>query len=145
MTYKRFYSELGKLLYAIADSNGIISRKERDTLLAIVKKELVPAEMHTDEYGTDTAYYTGIEFDFLDEEIADTEAAFNSFIDYLEEHHTAFDNKMLQVCMRVAKELAASYHRVNKKEKALLTKLERVVDKIEKENQMKALHKKTAL
>ena len=102
MLYKDFYSELGKLLYAVADIDGVITQSEKKVLHEIVRKELVPAEKHKDEFGTDAAYYAEIEFEYLDEEIGDADAAFNSFIDFVEEHHTAFDAKMKKVCLHVA-------------------------------------------
>ena len=131
MLYKYFYSELGKLLYAVADIDGVITQAEKKALHEIVKEELVPAEKHKDEFGTDAAYYAEIEFEFLDEEIGDAEAAFNSFIDFVEEHHTAFDEKMKKVCLHVAREIARAYHKTNRKEKLLIKKLK---DKIEKIN-----------
>lgn len=123
MLYKEFYSELGKLLYAIADIDGLITLKEKKVLLEIVKKELVPSEYHKDEFGTDAAYYSEIEFDFMDERILDSEAAFESFIDFIEEHHSAFDEKMKKACLHVVNKLAAAYHGINKKEQTLIKKL----------------------
>ena len=81
MDYKEFYSELGKLLYAVADIDHVITQKEKKALTDIVKKELAPTEVHKDAFGTGTAYYTAMEFDILDDEIADSETAFNSFIE----------------------------------------------------------------
>lgn len=125
MLYKDFYSELGKLLYAVADIDHVITQKEKIKLQEIIKKELVPAEKQLDEYGTNAALYTAIEFDFLDEEIADSESAFSSFIDFVEEHHSAFDQKMKKLCLHIAGELAAAYRGTNKKEKMLLETLKR--------------------
>jgi len=130
MLYKDFYSELGKLLYAVADIDGVITQAEKRALHDIVKRELVPAEKHKDEFGTDAAYYAEIEFEYLDEEIGDAEAAFNSFIDFVEEHHTAFDEKMKKICLHVAKEISNAYHKTNKKEKAIIKKLKEKIEKI---------------
>jgi|ERR1019366_4563009 hypothetical protein len=131
MLYREFYSEIGKLLYAVADIDGVITQQEKKKLQDIVKNELVPIEHHTDAVGTDAAYYTEIEFDFLDEQIADAETAFESFIDFIEEHHTAFDEKMKKVCLHIAKELAAAYRGTNKKETLLLKKLKQKLETIE--------------
>jgi uncharacterized tellurite resistance protein B-like protein len=130
MLYKDFYSELGKLLYAVADIDGVITQAEKKALQEIVRKELVPAEKHKDEFGSDTAYYAEIEFNYLENEISDAKAAFNSFIDFVEEHHTAFDEKMKKVCLHVAKEMANAYRKTNKKEKALIKKLKEKIEKI---------------
>ncbi len=130
MQYKNFYAELGKLLYAVADIDGMITQKEKGKLQEIVKNELVPLEKHRDTFDTDVAYYTEMEFDFLDEEIGDAETAFNSFIDFIEEHRTAFDERMKKVSLHVAKELAAAYHGTNKKEKDLIEKLRKKLNRI---------------
>lgn len=142
MKYKDFYSELGKLLYAVADIDHVITQKEKKALYDIVKNELVPSERHTDQFNTDVAFYTEMEFDFLDESIGDTEAAFNSFIDFVEDHHTAFDERMKKVSLHVAKELAQAYHGTNKKEKVLIDKLKEKLNKIEIKKVKKKLHNK---
>ena len=129
MIYKEFYSEVGKLLYAVADIDHVITQQEKNKLQDIVKKELVPAEQHKDAFGTDAAYYTEIEFDFLDEQIEDAETAFESFIDFVEEHHTALDKKMKKVCLHITQELADAYRGTNKKEKQLLEKLKQKLEK----------------
>jgi len=131
MLYKNLYAEIGKLLYAAADIDHVISKQEKEVLQNIVTKELLPYEKQVDSYNTNLAYYSEFEFDFLDEEIADTEAAFNSFIDFVEEHHTAFDKNMKKVCIHIVKELSAAYYGTNKKEKELIKKLVTRLEKIE--------------
>lgn len=128
MINERFYAELGKLLYALAYVDGLISPAEKRKLQDMVKNELILFENHIDQFGTNSAYYTEIEFDFLDEEIADSEAAFDSFINFMETHHTAFDANLKKVCLHVINQLASVYKGVNKKEKQLITKLKKSFD-----------------
>lgn len=130
MRYPEFYAEVGKLLYAVADVDGMISAQEKQALMKIVERELVPEENHKDAYGTGAAWYAGIEFEILEEEIADAETAFESFINYVEEHHTAFNGSMKKVCLRITRELASVYHGTNKKEKEMIHRLERKLNKI---------------
>jgi hypothetical protein len=130
MLYKNFYAELGKLLYAVADIDHVITPEEKKKLQDIVKNKLVPQDVHTDAFGTDTAYYTEMEFDFLDEQIGDAVVAFESFIDFVEDHHTAFDKQMKNTALRIAKELAAAYEGTSRKERALLEKLQKSLRKI---------------
>jgi uncharacterized tellurite resistance protein B-like protein len=131
MHYKEFYSELGKLLYAVSDIDGTLSKAEKNKLQEIVKKELVPAETHVDDFGTNTAFYSEIEFDFMDEEIGDAVTAFESFIDFVEDHHTAFDAQTKKASLHVMKELADAYYGTNKKEKELIQKATKLLNKIE--------------
>ena len=133
MHYREFYSELGKLLYAVSNISGGISEKERKALHEIVRKELVPAERHKDKYGTDTAFYAEIEFEFLEEEHIEPEEAFNSFLDFIELHHTAFDERMRKLCIHVANEISESYNGTNEKENALIEKLKKKIRKIERQ------------
>jgi uncharacterized tellurite resistance protein B-like protein len=131
MHYKEFYSELGKLLYAVSDIDGTLSKAEKNKLQEIVKKELVPAETHVDDFGTNTAFYSEIEFDFMDEAIGDAVTAFESFIDFVEDHHTAFDAQTKKASLHVMKELADAYYGTNKKEKELIQKATKLLNKIE--------------
>lgn len=64
MKKRMFYAQLGKLLYAAANTDGVISHKEKEALEQIVRKELLPEEAQKDEFGTNIAYYTDFEFDF---------------------------------------------------------------------------------
>lgn len=131
MVYKKFYSELGKLLYAIADIDHVITPQEKRVLQNIVQKELAPVEQHQDSFGADVAYFTEIEFDFLDEQIADAESAFESFIDFIEDHHTAFDSNLKKVSLHIAKELANAYKGTNRKEKKLIEILRQKLENLE--------------
>ncbi len=124
MFYRKYYSELGKLLYAIANSDGVITEKEKQEVKNLVRQELVPAERHTDKFGTDAAYYTEIEFDIMEETFQDVEAAFDSFISFVETHHTAIDHKMRAEALRITTHLVGLHSKKHKKEKALLKQLE---------------------
>ncbi len=106
MQYNQFYSELGKLLYAIADSDKRISPKEKARLLKIIEKDLLPVETHKDGFGSSVAFYPEIEFTYLEDEIADPEAAFDSFLNFIDKHRTAIDHKMRDTCLHFAIEIA---------------------------------------
>lgn len=139
MIIKELYSELGKLLYAVADIDGVITSKEKIALQDIVKKELVPLEKEKDGFGTNTAYYSEFEFDFLDEEISDTESVFNSFLDFVEEHRGSFDVNAKQLCLNITNELASAYRKTNKKEKVLIDTLKEKLESIFNESYSKKL------
>lgn len=131
MKYENFYGEVGKLLYAVADIDNLISQKEKEKLTEMVINTLVPAESHTDEFGTDSAYYTMFAFDTAEENILSAEDAFQSFIQYVEDHHTAFDRKMLDSCVMLSEQMANAYKGTNKKEMELLDRLRSRLSAIE--------------
>lgn len=123
MVIKQFYAELGKLFYAISAIDNWITEKEKNKIFEIVKNELVPNELKIDRYGTDLAFFTQIEFEFLDEEGSDSLSAFESFIDFIQEHHTALDEDSIRTCIRLSKKISKSYRGTNKKEYELIEKL----------------------
>jgi hypothetical protein len=125
MFYRQFYSELGKLLYALASVDGVISDKEKAALKDFVRKDLVPNEKHTDKFGTDAAYYIEIEFDILEDAMPDTEATFDSFLEFIERHYTAIDKRMRDDSIRIAVKVANAFHKTSKKEKALIETLKK--------------------
>lgn len=123
MLYKQFYSEIGKLLYAVADVDGVISPAEKKTLKDLIRTELVPVENSKDEFGTDSAYYAEFEFDILEEANASPKAAFDSFINFLDNHHSGFDKKLKDATLLVVTKLADAYHKTSKKEEVLIKQL----------------------
>lgn len=130
MEFRRFYSEVGKLLYAIAAADGRVDRKEYEKLRDIVKEKLVPQENSTDQFGTDAAYYAEIEFDILMDQTPSATSCFHSFCDYVEAHHTAFDNHHKDMVMEMVKEIAQVYHGIDTKEKELIKQLKKRLDAI---------------
>ncbi|MCX6292155.1 MAG: hypothetical protein NT126_10375 [Bacteroidetes bacterium] len=123
MLYKQFYSELGKLLYAVADVDGVITQEEKSALKKLIRKELVPVEKSTDEFGTDAAFYAEFEFDILEDAKASPQAAFNSFITFVENHHSAFDHRLRNATLKIVNELAEAFHKNSENEKVLIEKL----------------------
>jgi hypothetical protein len=130
MIYRRFYSEVGKLMYAVAAVDGKVQKKEYDKLREIVEKKLVPVEHSTDQFGTDNAYYAEIEFDILMDRDASSSTCFESFCNYVEAHKTAFDAHLKMMVVNLVKELAHVYRGTTSKEAALIKKLKRRLDEI---------------
>lgn len=130
MIYQQFYSELGKLLYAIADIDGKVSPAEKNALRDMVKSTLVPYETHSDDQGTNAAWYTEAEFDFLEENISDADAAFESFENFVTAHATGIDDNLRNICRQLPEKLAGVYRGVNKKEQALLARLKKLLSSL---------------
>lgn len=123
MIFSEFYSEVGKLLYAVADVDGKISQKERDAIHQLVQEELVPIEQSKDDFGTDSAYYTEFEFDVLEEQQIPAQLALQSFLDFIVEHKTAITPELKSASIKVAEKMAAVYYGTNRQEEALLEKI----------------------
>ncbi len=130
MIYKNFYAEVGKLLYALAKADNRITDEEKRAIHRMVVNDLVPLEDSTDEFGTDSAFYVEMEFDFLMENDFDPRAAFDSFILYIDEHHSAFDEKLRQAVLNVSEKLANAFHKSNKKEQRMLEKVRKKMEEL---------------
>jgi len=130
MIYRQFYSEVGKLLYAVAAVDGNVQKQEYDKLREIVEKKLVPEEHSTDQFGTDNAYYAEIEFDILLDRGTGYKTCFESFCNFVEEHKTAFDKHLKTMITNLAKELAHVYRGTNSRESELIKQLKHRLDGI---------------
>lgn len=131
MDYQLFYAELGKMLYAVADADGVVSASERENLYQLVQSRLMHKETHTDEYGTNDAWYAAFEFEVADEQIMSAADAFLSFTEYIEAHKNLLDDDTRRLCLTLADRLADSYRHTSKKEKELIQKLREVLFSME--------------
>lgn len=123
MDNQRFYIELGKLLYAVAEADHHISEKEKQKLLDIVKDELVPVESSTDDYGTDNAYYAEFEFELAEEQDLNPDEALDSFLGFARANPKGFTQKHRELSIRVMDELAEVYYGINKNESRVIERV----------------------
>jgi hypothetical protein len=131
MDYRMFYSALGKLLYAVADADGIVSPQEKKNMFELVQKRLMHKETHTDEFGTNDAWYAAFEFEVVDEQNLSAADAFLSFTEYIEENKNKINEDTRQICLTLADKLADFYRHSNKKEIMLIQKLREVLFTLE--------------
>jgi hypothetical protein len=124
MRYQDFYTELGKLLYAIAKVDGKVGAREFTALKKIVKEELLQLENSHDQFGTDNAYYVEMEFDFLEGNFGDPEQAFTSFLDFIEEHKSAITPELKGLIAHLSAKIASSEMGIHPKEQLYLRRLE---------------------
>lgn len=122
-----FYAELGKLLYAIADVDGVITPQEREELHSLIASRLTHREVHTDEYGTNDAWYAEFEFDVAEESGMSPEDAFGSFSSFMQANRDKIDEHTRELCLTIANKLADTYHHTNSKEKQLIQQLKEVL------------------
>jgi hypothetical protein len=119
----RFYSEIGKLLYAISVIDHKIELKERQRLRELIR-EALKKNLVKDQFGTPVANYIEIEFEFLEEQIYDPEDALQSFLDYIEEHYSAITKKDIEMVRKMVWEIADSFRGINIAEQTVIEKME---------------------
>ena len=124
MDYRKYYNELGKLLYAVANVDGTVQQKEIEELRKLVREELMHLEDTEDDYSMDAAFFTEFEFDYMREEnTTSSEELLQSFKDYLE-NTPELRPSMKQAARRAAHRIAEAFAGVNKKEEAILEKID---------------------
>lgn len=123
MSHIEFYKELGKLLYAIANADGMLSEKDPSGLRKVIYEDLAPEETGTDDHGANEAWYTEYEFEVLQEYGIDVETAFDDFINYYREHKDEISREMKENCMRAATKIAQAFQTKNHFERYYLKKL----------------------
>jgi hypothetical protein len=133
MIYGQFYSELGKLVFAIMHTEGLLKDEEKINLLPSLHRMLIPLEKHKDRFGENVVSYVVAEADFLEEQSADPYSSFESFLDFTEQHYTGIDRVMLEVMewlySRIHLQSDPNLVRYNK----LLRRMKAVLDKIKGE------------
>ncbi len=121
--YKEYYRQMGNLLYCMAAADGRIATKEWAELRRIVREELVPAEHHGDEFGSDAAFSVEFQFDVLEGNDAPTSTAWEELEEYLKHNAALLPETDLQRLKEAAEKVAAAFHGISKTEKNLLEKL----------------------
>lgn len=123
MDHKRFYKELGKLLYAVAPADGKVHPNEVAKFRQLIRDEVVPVESSRDQFGTDNAYYAEFEFEMLSDRDFPAADAYHPFTQYLQEYNGKIDAEMKKLCLHAAVKVAEATHGINKKESTYLTDL----------------------
>lgn len=125
MDHKRFYKELGKLLYAVAAADGKIHPVEVAKFRKVISEEIVPVEASHDQFGTDNAYYAEFEFETLADRDFPASDAYHSFVLYLNEYKEKIDPVLKTLCYSAAEKVALATHGINQKESQYLEDLKK--------------------
>ena len=130
MNFKQFYIELGRLLYAIAKSDGAIQKEEIEEFYKILREEVLSFESSTDEFGTDRAFYTEFEFESLMDKNAGMNQTFLSFIKFMRKNKAHVTEDIKQLCTNAVERVAESYQGIVHEEQFFIDKLKQELDKI---------------
>ena len=128
MFIKNYYTELGKLLFAIAKSDGKVHKKEVEGFRKLITQELLCIEDTVDKFGTDMAFYTEFEFDLLLDSDTTANDAFNSFIEFSKTNKHLMNNGLKKVAYNLADKIADLYGGINKVEGRKLAELKTVLE-----------------
>lgn len=128
MVSKEFYIEFGKVLYALALTDGCISEKEKKSVIELVKKKLAPLENVPDKFGTDLAYYAEFAFETEEDGFDTKEEALSSFNMYLNVTHMRLPKNIKEACLDILKTLAkTSGHKISKDENEIIKNFDKKV------------------
>jgi hypothetical protein len=124
---RRFYKELGNLFYAIAAIDKTIGPQEKIKLDEEVQFAWRHYDHSRDRFGTDRAFLIEFEFEAMEDQMATSEEAFRSFMDYFNEHKNEIDDLTRKRIFNSAKHIAESVRKINAAEHKYLNRLKKLL------------------
>lgn len=129
MDYSAFYTELGRLSYAIARADGIVQTEEVDKICEFIGQEI--ENTHSEDHNRREAVFSAAtEFNKLRKNDASAKEAFNDFTGFIDSNPDAFNLRMKNLCTRIALRVASANEGINETESALISKLKKKLDSI---------------
>lgn len=118
MDTNKLYTEIGRMAYAVAKSNGEVKEKEVENIFNFIDQEM--------EYtGTGDVMYVGTEFTKLRKMNVSARDAFYMFSSFIEHHGSTIQQSIKTMCIRLAMAIAATDEGVDETEMALINKLKK--------------------
>ncbi len=124
MDYTTFYTELGRLAYAVARADGIVQTEEVDKICEFIGQEIENTGSANHNLH-DAVMGAGAEFNRLRKNNASAREAFTGFTGYLDSNISVFDARIKNLCLKVAIRVASANEGVNETESALIDKLKK--------------------
>ena len=115
---KRYYKELGKLVYAVAIADGAIQNEERQKLHQFVLKELATHEHTYDSSGMNQAFYVDFEFDESEKAKISLNGTLHTFSKFIQENFEPKDTQLIERSILLLKAVAEAYSK--KKERNII-------------------------
>ena len=126
--YREYYRQMGNLMYCVACVDGRIAPQEWATLRRLVREELVPAEKHYDEFGTDSAFAVEFQFDVLEGNAGGFTEAWDDLATYLKQNAALLPESDKTRMLDAAGKVAAAFHGISKSENRLLEQLKTLLN-----------------
>ncbi|WP_424493826.1 zinc ribbon domain-containing protein [Salinimicrobium sp. GXAS 041] len=117
------YENLGKLFYAVAAADKVISKQEVQVLNEIVEKDWLPVEDSRDEYGTDLSFQIEVIFDWYQENNLSAEMAYERFETFKKSHEWLFDEDLNDLIWKTVNKIALAFPGKNRSEVLMLIRL----------------------
>lgn len=115
------YTEIGRMAYAVAKSNGEVKEKEIEHVFNFIDEEMETS-------GNAEVMYLGAEFNKLRKMNASAKDAYSMFTNFLEIHGNNLQQRIKNMCLRLAVHIAASDESVDETEMAIITKLRKKLE-----------------
>jgi tellurite resistance protein len=125
MDYQEFFIEFGRLLYAIAKSDGKVQKPELEKIRQIVKEQLTKMDDSSDAFGTPAAFYLEFEFERLLDFEVKIRDAYDSFLGFATENKAFFTADIKKLVINTSEKVAYAFNGVEDAEQALLNSLKR--------------------
>lgn len=126
-TFEDIYASIGYLFYSIAASDGRIAPAEKQKVKKQVDKHWLPLEDSLDDFGTDSAHYIAISFDFAIAKEMNADIAFRNFRDQYRLAPERFTKAAKELILRTATGIADAFHGTNKAEQQRLAELKKLL------------------
>jgi|GEM_PF-769073 len=130
LNFNEFFIEFGKLLYAVANADGSIQKEEEVEINTLIKNEFIKISSDTDEFGTNSAFYTGFSFETMVDRKVDVAIAYQSFLLFLSNNKNLINRSLCELCIRSVKDIASKVNGIDENEQKLINELSYEIDKI---------------
>jgi len=121
MDTSRIYTEIGRMAYAVAKSNGGVKEQEVVNVFQFIDEEM--EVMHNNE-----VMFVGEEFTKLRRMNASAKEAFSMFSNFIEHNGNSLHQSIKNMCMRLALRIAGSDESADETEIALISKLRKKLE-----------------
>ncbi len=118
MDTNKLYTEIGRMAYAVAKSNGEVKEKEVENIFNFIDQEI-------EQTGSGDVMYLGTEFTKLRKMNVSARDAFYMFSNFIEHHGSNLQQNIKTMCIRLAMTIAATDEGVDETEMALINKLKK--------------------
>jgi uncharacterized tellurite resistance protein B-like protein len=119
MDFKEFYTELGKLLYAVAKADGDVQEEELHRVYQLIIADLSDADLFERDNEVD-AYHAEFTFELLLDQNSDMNEAIDSFKNFYKVNKLYFTDRMKLVTINAMIAVAEAFEGVIPEEQALI-------------------------